>query len=103
MLLIILWCGWMTANFIIQFIIPQVHGGTTARDIIRKVRKAEELARNNRVTDPRIDTVLFLDETNTTEAISLIKEIMCDRTMNGEPLDRDCGLKLIAACNPYRK
>ena len=47
-------------------------------------------------------TILFLDEANTTEAIGLIKEILCDNRMCGVPLDRNTGLKIIAACNPYR-
>ena len=35
-------------------------------------------------------TVLFFDEANTTEAIGLIKEIMCDGTCNGKPLPDTC-------------
>ena len=49
----------------------------------------------------QIETVLFFDEANTTEAIGLIKEIMCDRRMNGTRISKS--LKLIAACNPYRR
>ena len=48
-----------------------------------------------------IDTVVFFDEANTTDAIGLIKEIMCDRRINGRPISDD--LKFIAACNPYKK
>ena len=44
---------------------------------------------------------MFFDEANTTDAIGLIKEIMCDRRINGKPISDD--LKFIAACNPYRK
>jgi hypothetical protein len=29
-----------------------------------------------------MDTVLFFDEANTTEAIGVIKEIMCDKSLN---------------------
>ena len=49
----------------------------------------------------KLDVVVFFDEANTTDAIGLIKEIMCDRRMNGRPISAD--LKFIAACNPYRK
>ena len=49
----------------------------------------------------KLDTVVFFDEANTTEAIGLIKEVMCDRRINGRPVSHD--LKFIAACNPYRK
>jgi hypothetical protein len=44
---------------------------------------------------------VFFDEANTTDAIGLIKEIMCDRRINGRPISDD--LNFIAACNPYRR
>ena len=48
--------------------------------------------------------MLFFDEANTTSAIGLIKEIMCDMRMAGKRLNlASCGLQIIAACNPYRK
>ena len=48
-----------------------------------------------------LDTVLFFDEANTSDAIELIKEIMCDRRLNGESIRED--IKFIAACNPYKR
>ena len=48
-------------------------------------------------------TVLFFDEANSTELIGLIKEMLCDLRMNGKKLDMSTGLKIIAACNPYKK
>jgi hypothetical protein len=48
-------------------------------------------------------TVLFFDEANTTEAIGVIKEIMCDKSLGGNPIQIHKKLKIIAACNPYRK
>ena len=48
-------------------------------------------------------TILFFDEANSTEAIGTIKEIMCDLRMNGKDLEENTGLKIIAACNPYKK
>ena len=81
----------------------QVHGGTSEKDIEAKVTEACELAQKNRKEFPLVDTVLFFDEANTTEAIGLIKEIMCDGTLNGKPLYGMDGLKIVAACNPYRK
>ena len=50
-----------------------------------------------------IYTVLFFDEANTTEAIGAIKEVMCDGAMNGRPIKLHQNLKMVAACNPYRK
>ena len=78
-----------------------MHGGITEQDIECKINEAIELAEQNKTACPPVDTVLFFDEANTTEAIGLIKEIMCDRRLNGKPLPED--IKFIAACNPYRK
>ena len=54
--------------------------------------------------DRNIDTILFFDEANTTEALSMIKEVMIDRRIRGRRigvgLER---LQFIAACNPYRR
>ncbi|XP_034881723.1 E3 ubiquitin-protein ligase RNF213 isoform X2 [Mirounga leonina] len=80
----------------------KVHGGTTAEMIYSKVREAEKLALFNKDRH-QLDTILFFDEANTTEAISCIKEVLCDRTVGGRPLAKDSGLHIIAACNPYRK
>ncbi len=84
-------------------ILTKVHGGTTRDDIIKKIVKAQKLAERNQRLVPGIHTILFFDEANTTEAIGLIKEILCDRTMAGTPLQAANGLRFIAACNPYRK
>ncbi|XP_032900200.1 E3 ubiquitin-protein ligase rnf213-alpha-like isoform X1 [Amblyraja radiata] len=80
----------------------KVHGGTTAESIYVKIAKAEDLAIANKQRY-NLETVLFFDEANTTEAIHAIKEVLCDKTVRGKPLKRDSGLKIIAACNPYRK
>lgn len=80
----------------------KVHGGTTSEMIYTRVREAEDIASINK-QDYGFDSVLFFDEANTTEAISSIKEVLCDKTVRGESLEQDCGLQIIAACNPYRK
>ena len=71
--------------------------------MIKKIQHAEQLALKNKEQLENVYTVLFFDEANTTEAIGLIKEIMCDGTMDGRRLNVCSGLKIIAACNPYRK
>ena len=76
-----------------------MHGGITETDITKFVTTAEEEAQINR--QYALDTVVFFDEANTTDAIGLIKEIMCDRRLHGKPISKD--LNFIAACNPYRK
>ena len=51
-----------------------------------------------------VDTILFFDEANTTDAVDLIKEIMVDRRVNGRAINpKLTRLHFIAACNPYRK
>ncbi|XP_018410445.1 PREDICTED: E3 ubiquitin-protein ligase RNF213-like [Nanorana parkeri] len=79
----------------------KVHGGTTSETIYQKILEAQEIAQINKLEG--CETVLFFDEANTTEAISSIKEALCDHTVEGVPLQEDCGLHIIAACNPYRK
>lgn len=80
----------------------KVHGGTSSEMIYNKVREAEDIASINK-QDYGFESVLFFDEANTTEAISSIKEVLCDKTVKGESLTGSCGLQIIAACNPYRK
>ncbi|KAM7069332.1 E3 ubiquitin-protein ligase RNF213 isoform 2-T4 [Molossus nigricans] len=80
----------------------KVHGGTSAAMIYGQVKKAERRALINK-SRHQLDTVLFFDEANTTEAVSCIKEVLCDRTVGGLPLAENSGLHIIAACNPYRK
>ena len=85
-----------------NMLILKVHGGTTETDVICKVEEAEKLATHN-FKEYNIDTVLFFDEANTSPAIGLIKEIMCDRRMYGRHISSDIRLQFIAACNPYRR
>ncbi|WAR07278.1 R213A-like protein [Mya arenaria] len=87
-----------------NMILMKVHGGTSTEDIERKVNVAEVAARVNIENYGRqMYTVLFFDEANTTEAIGLIKEIMCDKSIAGKRLALCENLKIVAACNPYRK
>ena len=88
------------AIYVSRFML-KIHGGTTYKDIERNVLHAEMLALKNEQINSNVDTVLFFDEANTSEALGMIKEIMVDRRCNGRPLsDR---LKFIVACNPYRR
>ena len=89
-----------------NMILMKVHGGVTRTDIINKVKEAEVLAAHNRSmsSEYKIQTVLFFDEANTSDALGLIKEVMCDRRINGRKVEGlGSSLQLIAACNPYRK
>ena len=78
---------------------PQIHGGTTAADIDKKVKHALKLAKTNKTKYSHLDTVLFFDEANTTEEIGKIKRIMVDN----DAAIHQSGLRIVAACNPYRK
>ncbi|XP_053396012.1 E3 ubiquitin-protein ligase rnf213-alpha-like [Mercenaria mercenaria] len=87
-----------------NMILMKVHGGTTNSDIIKRVRTAETMAKKNQQKyGDHMYTVLFFDEANSSEAIGLIKEIMCDKRVQGEKLKLCENLKIVAACNPYRK
>ena len=61
--------------------------------------EVEKEAKRNSEQD--VDTIAFFDEANTTDALGLIKEVMCDRRVNGRLITRH--VKFIAACNPYRR
>ncbi|XP_064171477.1 E3 ubiquitin-protein ligase rnf213-alpha-like isoform X2 [Anguilla rostrata] len=80
----------------------KVHGGTTSDMIYAKVREADNIALFNK-QKYNFNSILFFDEANTTEAVSSIKEVLCDGTVKGQPLTQNTGLQIIAACNPYRK
>ena len=79
----------------------KVHGGTKSEEIIDHGTKAQRLSKANSRHYPGMFTILFFDEANSTEAT--IKEVMCDQRMNGMPLEHNTGLKIVAACNPYKK
>ncbi|KAM4663584.1 E3 ubiquitin-protein ligase RNF213-like [Discoglossus pictus] len=79
----------------------KVHGGTSADTIYAKILETQKIALLNK--QRQCETVLFFDEANTTEAVTSIKEALCDHTVEGEPLIVNSGLQIIAACNPYRK
>lgn len=80
----------------------KVHGGTTPDIIYAKVQEAESIASLNKEKHD-LDSVIFFDEANTTEAISCLKEVLCDNSVQGHKLKPQTGLQVIAACNPYRK
>ena len=88
---------------ITNMLIMKIHGGTTEEHIIKMVTKAESLADVNSQRQHPIDTVLFFDEANTSNALGMIKEVMCDRRINGRAIADNIRLRFIAACNPYRR
>ncbi|XP_030632557.1 E3 ubiquitin-protein ligase rnf213-alpha-like [Chanos chanos] len=83
-----------------NMIVVRVHGGTISEEIYKKVQQAIQISQENEALG--MDTVLFFDEANSTEAVYAIKEVICDKTVNGCKIDAP-RLKFVAACNPYRK
>lgn len=68
----------------------KVHGGMTSEEIVKYVEMAENLSAENVKTCKtpiKITSILFFDEANTTEHVGLIKEIMCDNSINGRKLE----------------
>ncbi|KAM6364551.1 LOW QUALITY PROTEIN: E3 ubiquitin-protein ligase rnf213-alpha-like [Pluvialis apricaria] len=95
-------CNLQNAGRTIQnMMVVRVHGGTTSKTIQEKVRQAVELARTNE-EQHNVDTVLFFDEANTSEAIFAIKEVLCDHSVSGQRISTH-RLKVVAACNPYKR
>ena len=74
-----------------------LHAGITSDYIIQTINKLQE---NLQGTPDNHKVWVFFDEFNTTNSIGLIKEIICDRTMLGNPLSDK--LIFVAACNPFR-
>jgi len=80
-----------------------IHAGITEDDIMSFMTDLIEIAKIL-----EMDTIngvckkvwIFFDEFNTSSALGLIKEIVCDRRMRGKKLPRN--MVFIAACNPYK-
>ena len=47
--------------------------------------------------------MLFLDEANTSTAVSIIKELMCDGTLLGRDLPCASKFRMVAVVSPYRR
>ena len=68
-----------------------IHGGTTASDIVQTIMEAEALNR---------EVYVFLDEINTCSEMGLLTEIIVNRSVNGRKISEN--LSIVAALNPYR-
>ena len=84
-----------------NLVILKVHGEITENDIKDSYRNALELAERNSLKN--IDTILFFDEANTSYSIGLIKEILCDRRVDGVSIPNGLRLQFVVACNPYQR
>ncbi len=82
----------------VPFHVFNFHAGVTEIQIINFLEEMREDALSpHRNKQP---VWVFLDEINTCDYLGTINEVMCHRTIRGEPLPSN--LVFIAACNPYR-
>ena len=86
----------LTPDGIKEFMTDKIN---LARSIQRRQRP-ETFARAPSQSTVHATVVVFFDEINTSSCMGLFKEILVDRTMEGEPIPEN--LFVIAACNPHR-
>ena len=84
-----------------EMFVFRIHAGVTNDQIVDKMNEYTEKARNLLNTDENKRLWVFFDEFNTTPNIGLLKEIVCDRTLLGEPLPEN--MVFLGACNPLRR
>jgi hypothetical protein len=77
-----------------------MHGGMDEADVASWLRRtlAECAALRPWLHDGLF--FIFLDEVNTCDCLGLVKEVTCDRMLDGTPLPAH--VAIVAACNPYR-
>ncbi|ETO14009.1 hypothetical protein RFI_23362, partial [Reticulomyxa filosa] len=69
------------------------------REAEEKMKKMEEMKKKQSERDR--EQWIFLDEINTSPDIGWLNELVCNHTLDGVKIPE--GIKIIAACNPYRK
>ena len=74
-----------------------LNGGIHSIEIIEWLNKQIHVAVNEKKDQ---EHWIFLDEINTTPSDDLLKEVFCDRKLNGKEIPTN--LKIIGACNPLR-
>ena len=91
---------WFSESHLEQlFFDINIHASLTADNVNEQLIEAKRVAR--KVAGLEIKVVVFLDEINTSSVLGLIKEIIVDRSLNGDPLEEN--IVIVAACNPVRK
>ena len=74
-----------------------IHPGIMDNKLCQIMEKVDQKAKNMKDKESR----LFFDEINTCLSLSLLTEIYINRTYNGKRFSDN--IRLIGACNPYRK
>ena len=85
--------------------IINIHPGITDEEISIKMNEINQKAKKAEYIDKekyiKKELWVFFDEINTCLSLSLLTEIFINKTVNGEPLEKN--IRLIGACNPYRR
>ena len=76
--------------------IINIHPGITDEYLCQKMEEMNEKAKKQEK-----ELWVFFDEINTCLSLSLLKEIFVNKTFNTKQLNKN--IRLIGACNPYRK
>ena len=74
-----------------------VHGGYSIPDLQRDLLKPVAFAQENATKT----VLVFLDKINTSPAVGVFKEVICDHSLKGEKLPKN--MVIIASLNPYRQ
>ena len=88
-------CAWIDAHLCIL----NVHGGTAESDVVEIFEEARSLLEQPGQSKRAV--YVFLDEINSCSHMGLMVEAIVHRSCQGKPLHE--GIKVLAACNPYRK
>ncbi|ETO01874.1 hypothetical protein RFI_35566, partial [Reticulomyxa filosa] len=79
-----------------------VHGGFGREDLRNIVKTCVDKWESDEKKDERDrEQWIFLDEINTSPDIGWLNELVCNHTLDGVKIPE--GIKIIAACNPYRQ
>ena len=82
-----------------------IHPDIIDQEICKRMKEINEKAKKqeyiNKLKNIKNELWVFFDEINTCLSLSLLREIFINRTFNGEKLEDN--IRLIGACNPYRK
>lgn len=73
--------------------------GYTAHDLKHEVERIIKETEELRKSNPKVQVVVFIDELNTSTVLGVVKEMVMDHTIDGDPLPN--GIFWVGAINPY--
>ena len=83
-----------------EMITFRIHAGVTADNIIESMNQFITEAQKYKKMNTNKRLWIFFDEFNTTTNITILKEIICERTLFGRLLPKN--MVFLGACNPKR-